>query len=210
MFMPFLSLMFVFAMESTSMTRIGCVLGNANMFMWIASYFLSVAEFFLTGSLCDLEGGEAEGEGCGEDVATFTLFSYISIPFYAIGVAFYVWCAILLKRYFVAYRFPESAPQRSRAVANIGNACDFTYSFLVAFFIPIPGAAIVLCVNRSIQSRFGVLTGFGVCLLAFGIASIPFWFLGFLSGNPMLLMGMIIIECSIIHFKRVIIASEIK
>lgn len=228
MFFPLISLLVVFAMDTPSLTRLGSVLGNANIFLWLAFYMLSLGAFddyFERPYYCDYHNNNYNNNynynynytnnynynqpnyndpSCSSSSPLY----FISIPFFILAMATFIFAGRMMFNYMKAFK--QTNVERSHLPSDsVGSNSGFVAGLIVSFILPIFGSALMLMVNRQLKSRYGVMMGLALFFFVFGIASVPFWFLSFVSGNPCLLIGMVLMECTILHFQRLIATINI-
>lgn len=91
---------------------------------------------------------------------------------------------------------------------SIGTDKDFIVGALVAFLLPLVGTVIGLCWKRTLKGRFGILFGTALVLLCFAGASIFFWSLSVLTGNPSLVIGAMLMQIGLVYFRRRLIDAN--
>jgi len=221
MFFPFLSLFIVFAFETTMLTKLGAIFAHFNMVLWVAFYMISLGSFIdMTDSWNNCNYDTINNNynynstynqpnyACSSSNSDNSGIYAISAPFFFISILLGIWAGLLFKKYLRLYKVADPK-ERAAPLANIGRGSDFTAGFLMSFFLPVLGSGIIICVNKSVKCRYGSVVGLASMFLAFGVASSAFWFLGFITGNPCLWVGLMMLECAIIHFERIIVSSEV-
>jgi len=222
MFFPFISLFIVFAFETTMLTKLGAIFSHFNMVLWVAFYMISLGSFInMTDSWNDNSGcnyndtlnnnNSTIGHPqivCGPSSSTNSGIYGLSAPFFFVSILLGIWVGLLFNKYLRLYKVADPK-ERAAPLANIGRGSDFTAGFLMSFFLPVLGSGIIICVKNSVKCRYGSVVGLASMFLAFGVASSAFWFLGFITGNPCLWVGLMMLECAIIHFERIIVSSEV-
>jgi hypothetical protein len=205
-FIPVLSSLFVFSLETPLLSKVGNLFGNFNAWLWLGAYFVSIARFDEANQYCYNNSYYYNGYyqydySCPPYTSPFY---YISIPFWIISLVFFICSIISYRRYTAEFRKRIDSTDAMRyAQGEKGCAGDFAIGFLVTLFIPVLGSAIVLACNRKYMARFGVALGLCVLFLVMGAVSIPFWYLSFITGNPCLFLGLFMTEIVVLHFHRV-------
>ena len=150
-------------------------------------------------------------------------FYWASLPLWVLSVLFFVLGGVVYKRY--AVKFQESTrpadalhyshvERGSTGIASNASRYinfwkgDFLVGFFASFFIPGLGTGIVLASNRRYMARYGAALGFCLALFAFGIASTLVGWMGFMTGNPGLIVGLFMAEIVVVHFHRVIMTLD--
>jgi len=140
---PVISFLIIMAMESTQLSRIGTLYGNANFFL-----MAGIGALFY-GSHMSYIGG--------------AILLLVSLVLYVVGLKY--WCAFL----FAYKQFTEANPaEKAKVVSDAGCRKDYWISFFISFFIPVLGSLIRIACNKSLQSRFGTLKGLAYHLIVFG------------------------------------------
>jgi len=173
--LPFLSLLIIFGMETSKLSRVGVLFGHANLLILAAC--------------------------CHAHTNILSLI--LSILF---GL---LWLAISLKHYFhfvwvYSRRENKKEEELVHTITQPGCCFQTCIGFVSSFLFPIIGTAIVLIIRRdSLRSRYGAIFGLGVNFIALGI-------FGAVIGFPpvLLLLGLLIVEFSSVHFRRAIICAE--
>jgi len=197
---PLISCIVIFAMETSHLSRIGVLLGNANAFIWVGTFLISVQRFVQDMSSVQYDAHTHHGD------EGYVLF-WFAVPLIFIGLAFYGISVRLFKKFVREYS--SEGAERMPVHSPAGHPRSFLIAFLVSFFLPIVGSAFVVLSTNNLRGRYGALAGMAAIMIAFGLMSVPIWIFSFITGNPALLLGIALLECTIIHFRRAIISAEL-
>jgi len=203
--LPLMSCIVIFAMETSHLSRIGVLMGNANMFIWMGSFVISLQRFVQDMQSVHYDGDDNNHTAQSGESSYFLY--WIALPLIIIGFVFYGISFRLFKKFVREYS--AEGAERMQVHSPAGSCRSFLPAFLISFFFPIVGSTIVVLATKNLRGRYGALAGMAAMLIALGIMSVPIWVLSFITGNPMLLIGLTLLECSIIHFRRAIISAEL-
>jgi len=180
---PVLSILVMYGMETSKLSRSGVIFGTANSFFVLASILL----FF-------------SRHNPGE-ISTF----HIVIPF-LLGLIILL-VSIRFFRHFLyiyATRQNKTEEELVRVISQVGSCKEFLATFFLSLFIPVIGAAISIIVRRRyLYGRYGALSGLGLFLILVGV-----W-CAFMGHPPITLcIGLLLMEFSFVHFRRAIICAQ--
>jgi len=207
-FIPLISLVVVFGLETPMLSRIGVVAGHVSIFLWLACYFVSFIMFFQEQNYY-YYNDESYNEQQADDRNTQIIFLVISAVFAFLFFVTFIILMVQWRRFMKYFKTPEAAPERPQAFySTLGTPVSFILSFAISCFLPFIGSVICLCVSRSIRSRFGAVLGLSTMIFFGGLgqAFAPF---SFFTGNPMLFVGLIMVESTFVHFYRLIEATKL-
>jgi len=85
-------------------------------------------------------------------------------------------------------------------ISEEGKRCQYCVSAVLSFFLPIIATIPRVIFSRSLHSRFGSIKGLGWSFLVFGA----------LTGTPVALMGLYLIQVSNVHFRRALVCASTK
>jgi len=123
------------------------------------------------------------------------IFSFLSVILFLVGCC-------KTRRVLKAY---ETAVSKDPIVAlpvisEEGKRCQYVVSCVISFFLPVIGTALRVMFSRSLLSRFGSIKGLGWSFLIFGA----------ITGCPIALLGLYLIQLSNVHFRRALISVATK
>jgi len=177
---PVLSTIMMYGMETSKLSRIGVQFGTANVFLIISACLLCYPQHF----------------GLFSIFFTFILGLLILI------------CALKSFRQFLytySIRQNKTEEELVKVVSQTGTCCEFAGTFFVSLVFPIIGTLVSIIVKRnSLLGRYGALSGLGFLFVVIGIFSS-------FSGHPpaLLFFGLLVMEISLVHFRRALICAEI-
>jgi len=176
-FIPVVSALIVFVMESSQLARIGTLYGNGNFFLALAIGLL----YHLNHHLATLGA---------------VLSIIAAIIFYV--VACKRWCG-----YLYAYQeYIEKNPaERASVVSEVGGRKDYWISFFVSLIFPLLGTLIRLWMNKTLQSRFGSLKGLAWHMLVFGVLSLG------ADGGARFFLGLLLLQFAAVHFRKTFVCA---
>jgi len=171
-------------METSKLSRVGVLFGHAN--------------FFFTGAAAALAIARHNHDGH---------FLKVVLPVTLVLASIFLISAIKSwKRFSRIYR-ERSNKRDSELVHSItpaGTRKQFIIAYLVSFFIPIIGTAIMLIVRRKfLKSRYAALHALAIHVIIAGIHAAA-------KGFPpvAVLLGLIMVQTLVVHFRRAIICAE--
>jgi hypothetical protein len=180
-FFPILSLILVFGMETSKLSRTGVMFGHANFFFGLSAILLAVAHHHhVHGSVIVLSA--------------------------VVGLIFLIISLKKFRKFLYFYRTRESKPERElvKVISQVGSCKEFVMCFVISFFFSVIGTLILIAARRKyLYSRYGAVCGFGFNLIFCGIH----WAL---NGVPVpLIAGLVILELALVHFRRAIVCAEV-
>jgi len=182
LFLPLVAALIVFAMETSTLARFGVTLGTGNAFLWLGAYFIILGLFANASSL----------------------FIWSAIFFFAVAIATYIASWIVWKKYMLVYSSDAAEDVRLKVDSRLGYKCNYWTSFVISLVLPVVGTALMLMTNRTLYSRQGALMGLSYVFVVIGGLCIPLYSIGYLTGNLALILGLVLMQCTFVHFRRAI------
>jgi len=181
---PLFSVLMMFGMETSKLSRVGTLFGTANNFLMLSSAMLWWSH---------------------HHPEHFHFWGYVFLKI--VGIIFLVIAVMSFRRFLYIYRIrQEKTPEEKvKVISQIGCRKEFLITFFVSLFFPVIGTFIGLIARRNyLYGRYGALSGFGCFLLVVGILC------SFTAHIPVpLFIGLFIVEFALVHFRRAIICAEI-
>jgi hypothetical protein len=177
---PIFSTAVIFGMETSKISRLGNMFGTANAFVLLATICFLFARF-------------AHGL-----IVLAILFLIAAIVMYVVTVRkFY-------RPFLCDYQgVVFSSPEAVTVISHPGERRDFWISFFFSFFLSVLGTLIRIFWNKSLQSRYGALLGLAIHLIVFGAI------FSFTDAGMHLLTGLILLQCTLVHFKRAFVCARV-
>jgi len=195
-FCPIIGAIFVFALETTHLSRYGVTLGTANAFLWFGTAFISLDILFSriseNNQIFDRSG---------------QILLWVAAGFLICAIVLYLVSISIWKKFIFLYRSDLAEDVRVKVSSPLGTKCQCYGSFIISFFIPVLGSVLALIMSRSLYSRKGALMGFATIFTLIGLTCVP-TVIGYVTGNAALIIGVTLIECTYVHFKRAIASAE--
>jgi len=199
-FFPFIGVIILFATDALLLTRVGALIGTGNLLLFSGSLLLSL---FLENRAHPSAAGAMFGEYRNE-------LLYSSVPLIILAAAFFITARFQWKKYLLSLKEALLRTERLPFKCEVGDVWRFMAGFGMSFFFPIIGSLLALVSwSQYLQARFGVLAGLGSFFIVLGGASVFFDYSGLILGNSCLVFGVLLLECTIIHFGREIMKSNI-
>jgi len=185
-FLPAVSLLLSFGFETSKLSRVGVLFGNANFFFAAAAGIVALARHHH--DACLLKVG-----------LPITLI---------VGTIFLIVASKSWKRFRFIYEQRQNKKESElvNGISLPGVCRDFLIAFVVSILFSLVGAIVVLIAKRhSLRSRHGAFVGLAVHLVGGGIFSA-------VKGSPpiLLVVGMFFIQLCAVHFRRAIVCAEMR
>jgi hypothetical protein len=181
---PFFALIGMYGFETSKLNRTGAWFGTAN--------------FFLTAGLAISAASHHWDHECSGKASVF--FMIVGLISLIIAVKSFKWFLWTFNT-----RQNKTEHEVVKVISTVGTSCGFAVSFLISLIFPFIGAMLMLVVGRKqLKMRYGALVGLSFYMILSGsVMSIfhgipPFEFL----------FGMLLVEMSMVHFKRAIMCAE--
>lgn len=203
------------------MMRIGSLLSTAHLFFWTGAYMIStgvaiVQNFgmpyvaYSYSYTYNSAYSYYDAEEAYENFQTAKIFYFISLPFFVLSAFMYVIVFKHWRTYCSLYKNPAFASEVMNLRANIqvGTMFHFLFCFSISFFFPIVGSMLGLTLSSSLKARYGIVLGMSCSFLAIGFIAIFVWFLGFLTGNVFLLLGLFLTTSAVVYYERALMTAR--
>jgi len=181
---PVLSVILMFGMETSKLSRLGAIFGTANSLIMLPAIITA----YMVHMNRHIEN------------------SRLVIPL-IIGIIALVFALKSWREFLYIYRRRENKTdeERVKVISQIGCHGEFAASFFVSLLLPVFGALICVIIKRkSIMGRYGALSGFGLCFIIMGTV------MAFKGIPPVLLItGILLMEFSLVHFRRALVCAEL-
>jgi len=185
-FLPFVSLLLSFGFETSKLSRVGVLFGNANFLFALAAGSVAMARHHHDGH-----------------------FLKWALPLTLIvGFIFLILAAKSWKRFRFIYQQRQNKKESElvNGVSLPGICRDTIIAAVVSIVFSLLGTVIILIAKRrSLRSRHGAFIGLSLHLIGAGIFSA-------VKGSPpiLLLVGMFLAQVSSVHFRRAIVCAEMR
>jgi len=180
---PVLSILTMYGMETSKLSRNGVIFGTANAFFILASILL----FFSR-----------------HDPGSISHF-HIIVPF-LLGLIILIVAVKSFRHFLYIYTTRQNKTEEElvRVISQVGSCKEFLATFFLSLFIPVIGTSISLIARRRyLYGRYGALSGLGFFLVLAGV-----W-CAFMGHPPIsLVIGLFLMQFSFVHFRRAIICAQ--
>jgi len=102
------------------------------------------------------------------------------------------------------YNCELAEDERLKSDSPLGIKYHYWTSLFISVLFPILGTTVVLVLNRSLYSRKGALMGLAIFFVMLGALFVPWYSVGYISGNLPLIVGLVLMQCTFVHFQRAI------
>jgi len=210
---PFLSILLMYGMETSKLSRNGVLFGTANALLLGSAFLLSQSRQASHEPLPLTPGATMEGPH-HQTVQVLQEHEQPHIPTWAIITLFVLGLVMLVaavksfRRFLYIYGTRQNKTQEEtvKVISQKGTCGEFMATFFVSLLFPFIGAFISIIVRRRyLYGRYGALSGFGFAFVATGVA---FSFMGCCPAPVVLFLGLIIMELSMVHFRRALMCAE--
>lgn len=181
---PLFALLGMYGFETTKLNRTGAWFGTAN--------------FFLTAGLGVAAASHHWDHPCSGKASIFLMV--VGLIALIISVKSFKWFLWTYKT-----RENKSDHEVVKVISKVGGCAGFVVSFLVSLIFPFIGVMLMLIIGRKeLRMRYGALVGFSFYLILSGSVMSIF------HGIPPIefLAGMLLVEMSLVHFKRAFLTAE--
>jgi len=183
---PFVSLLAIFGMETSKLSRIGVLYGHANILFTAALAAITIAVHHHNGHFLKI-------------VLPITL---------VLAIIFLICAKKSFRRFLMVYksRTNKKESELVPTISEVGTRRQFIIAAIISFILPVIGTLIMLIARRRyLKSRFGALFGFGlsgvICAIRIAIKRAPHVLI-------VVLFGLMFLQILCVHFRRAILCAE--
>jgi len=195
-FCPIIGGIIVFALETTHLAKYGVTIGTANSLLWFGTYFISLGVVYHKWEFSSL-------------LHSGQIFLWVAIALLIGSIVLYLFSYSLWKKLMILYRSDMAEELRMKVSSPLGSKYQAVSAFGISVLLPILGSALVLFCSRTLHSRKGALMGLASSVVLIGLACVP-WSIGYVTGNAGLMAGIVLMQCTYVHFERAIASAELE